>query len=116
MDITHQPSTIGKMSLQHFQTYMTTIIKGATDERFDAIELRLDHLEADSVQTTNNIIEIGNALEELKKGQLRAEENFRRIDENFKQVEDLIHGSQTRLDHMERDIIRHDRKLEELVA
>ena len=127
MEITHQPSTIGEMSPQNFQTIMVNIIKDTVHEvtgaRFDVIEQRLDkierrlnkmtgrldHLETDSIQITDNIIDLGNAVAELNNGQLRT-------DENFEQVRDMFYMNQTRFDHMERDIIRHDRQLEELAV
>lgn len=134
MEDTHQPATIGGMPLEHFQTFIVDIIKQVVQEvvnprfevigqqlnkiairldkieiRLDKVESRLDHLETDSIQTMGIIIKLGNSVEELQEGQ-------QRIDGDLEQIKGLLYTNQTRIEHMERDIVRHDRQLEELAV
>lgn len=65
MEITQQPSTIGEMTLEHFETYITAIIKHITDERLDHIERSLGRLERNQDLIGALVLEHDNQLRNM---------------------------------------------------
>ena len=99
MEITNQLTTIGEMSLEHFQTFITDIIKRTvyevTGPRFEAIERRLDGLE--------------NRLEMV-------EQRLSNIDERLTHLENKFDRYQRNNDLIGALVLKHDAKLYDVVA
>lgn len=106
MEITQQPSTIGAMSLEHFEAFFGNIImdkvREATNARFDAIEAPIARLEL-----RMDKIEI-----EMKQVRQEQEET----NKNSEYVKDLFYMSESRFGLLERSQIRMERKFAELPA
>lgn len=104
MEITQQPSTIGEMSLEHFQAFITPIIKhvvyDVTNPRFEAIEQRLDGLERqiDVLRQQLDVLEqrINNIDERL----VRLENKFDRYERNNDLIGALVLKHDSRLHDM----------------
>ena len=67
METTTQSLTIGEMSPEHFEAYITAIIKHVTDERFDRIEARLDQLNLNQDITGALVLKHDSRLREMAK-------------------------------------------------
>lgn len=102
METTTQPSTIGEMSPEHFQAYITAIIKHVTDERFDRIEKRLDKIDI--------------RLDKIEIRLDRLEEKVDRLEDKVNQLENKFDQLSRNQDLMGALVLEHDNRLRNMVA
>ena len=123
MEAANQPSTIGEMSPQHFQTFIIAIIKQVTDPRFKEIDQRFEvidqHFEAidrrfDAIDERFDILEtaVGQVIDDVE----TLKTTTANIEANVGKIKDTQYLHESRFGMIEGYIVRHDRILEKQAA
>lgn len=101
MEITQQPSTIGEMSLDHFQTFITGVVKRTVheivDPQFEMVEQRLNAVDE--------------RLDKVEKRLDVVEHRLIDIDERLTSLEDRFDRFERSNDVMGTLVLRHDSRL-----
>ncbi len=120
MEITNQLTTIGEMSLGHFQTFITDIIKRTvyevTGPRFEAIERRLDGLENRLDALEDRLDRLDDRLDGLENRLEVVEQRLSNIDEMLTHLENKFDRYQRNNDLIGALVLKHDAKLYDVVA